>query len=156
MPDHRPKFPEVVINVIAGIDGLHCSAVSSINTFSHGFPPQLCDLLTYKCKSEEMKTLHNNLNYRQLISMGARVALFGFVMSGPVAFVIVNLIKPQPAWDSSAVFAANYSIIQNLPYYFGFFLVAGMFMVAAGLFLIYQEGNNEVRFRLLLSVFEGI
>lgn len=92
------------------------------------------------------------MSYRQLISIGARVALFGFIMSGPVAFVIVNLVKPQPEWVSSAAFAANYALIQNLPYYFGFFLVAGMFMVVAGHFLNYSSGNDEVRFRLLLSL----
>jgi hypothetical protein len=99
-----------------------------------------------------MKTADSPLNYRALISLGAKTALFGFIMSGPVALVIVSLIRPQPAWTSPAAFAEHYSIIQNLPYYFGFFLVAGMFMIAAGLFLNYSGGDDEVRFRLLLAL----
>src|SRR5687767_1289820 len=92
------------------------------------------------------------LNYRQLISIGARVALFGFIMSGPAALVIVMAVKPQPLWTSSALFAENYSMIQNLPYYFGFFLVAGMFMTVAGHFLNYPGGSDETRFQLLLAL----
>jgi hypothetical protein len=99
-----------------------------------------------------MNTPGNRVSYRQLISTGARVALFGFIMSGPVAYATVNLLRPQPAWVSSAVFASHFSLVQNLPYYFGFFLVAGMFMIVAGHFLNYAGGNDEVRFRLLLSL----
>jgi hypothetical protein len=99
-----------------------------------------------------MKAIINPISYRQLISIGARIALFGFVTSGPVAFAIVSLVKPQPAWTSSAVFAENYALVQNLPYYFGFFLVAGMFMIVAGHFLNYSGGSDEVRFRLLLAL----
>jgi hypothetical protein len=64
----------------------------------------------------------------------------------------VTLIKPQPVWTSAAVFAENYALIQNLPYYFGFFLVAGMFMIVAGHYLNYSGGNDEIRFRLLLAL----
>ena len=71
------------------------------------------------------------LNYNKLISLGSLVALVGFIMSGPVAFVIVQMVKPQPAWVSSSVFAENYSTIQDLPFYFGFLLIGGMLMLAA-------------------------
>jgi hypothetical protein len=80
------------------------------------------------------------------------VALIGFLMSGPVAFLIVNLVKPQPEWVSPALFAENYSPIQDLPFYFGFLLIGGMLMLAAGHYLNYNEGNEETKFHLLVAL----
>lgn len=48
-------------------------------------------------------------NYAQLISLGAFVALIGYITSGPVGFLIVRLVKPQPAWTSPSVFAGELS-----------------------------------------------
>ena len=56
-----------------------------------------------------------------LISIGSLVALVGFILSGPVAFAIMRIVRPQPTWVSSSVFVENYHIIQDIPYYFGFF-----------------------------------
>lgn len=91
-------------------------------------------------------------NYHGLISLGALVALIGYIMSGPVAFLIVNLVKPQPAWVSPAVFAENYSTIQDLPFYFGFLLIGGMLMLATGHYLNYKEENGENKFHLLIAL----
>jgi hypothetical protein len=99
-----------------------------------------------------MKSIAERLSYRELILIGARVSLFGFIMSGPVSFMIVRLVKPQPPWTSAAEFAANYGIVQNIPFYFGFFLVAGMFMVVTGHYLNYSGSNDETRFHLLMSL----
>lgn len=92
------------------------------------------------------------LNYNRLISLGALVALTGYIMSGPVAFLIVNLVKPQPAWVSPAVFAENYSTLQDLPFYFGFLLIGGMLMLVTGHYLNYQEEVEEKKFHLLVSL----
>jgi hypothetical protein len=91
------------------------------------------------------------LNYNKLISLGALVALIGFIMSGPVAFVIVNLLKPQPTWVSPAIFAENYSTIQDLPFYFGFLLIGGMLMLIAGHFLNYKSDDVN-KFHLLVAL----
>lgn len=91
-------------------------------------------------------------NYNRLICLGSIVALIGYIMSGPAAFVIVHLAKPQPAWTSPAVFAQNYSTLQDLPFYFGFLLIGGMLMLAAGHYLNFKEDNNQKKFHLLLSV----
>jgi hypothetical protein len=99
-----------------------------------------------------VKTLTEKSSYRQLISVGALVALFGFIMSGPISYALVQFLKPQPAWSSAQVFAQNYGPIQNIPYYFGFFLISGMFMVSVGHYLNYMADNSVVRFRLMLSV----
>jgi hypothetical protein len=88
------------------------------------------------------------LDYNRLISLGALVALIGYIMSGPVAFAIVNLVKPQPSWISPAVFAENYSTIQDLPFYFGFFLIGGMLMLAVGHYLNFKDDDDEKKFHL--------
>ncbi len=71
----------------------------------------------------------------KLIMLGSIVALAGFLLSGPLAFLFVQLIKPQPAWTSASVFAANYSAVQNLPYFFGFALVGGLLVLAVAHYL---------------------
>ncbi|MEP6794579.1 MAG: hypothetical protein ABJB16_09660 [Saprospiraceae bacterium] len=86
-----------------------------------------------------------------MISLGAQVAFLGFVLSGPLGFLFVNSINPQPAWVSPAVFANHYSVIQDLPFYFGFFLIGGMLMLVAGHYFNYKEGNALTKFRLLVS-----
>ncbi|MBK9985156.1 MAG: hypothetical protein IPP15_22825 [Saprospiraceae bacterium] len=93
-----------------------------------------------------------NNDFSKLISLGALVALGGYVLSGPVAFLLVNTISPQPAWVSPAVFAHHYSVIQDLPFYFGFFLLGGMLMLVAGHYLNYKEGNTMTKFHLLVSL----
>src|SRR5690349_7669426 len=92
------------------------------------------------------------MNDARLVRNGAVTALAGFILSGPVGFLTVILLKPQPEWTSPAVFVANYHWIQNLPYYFGFLLVGGMAMVAAGHYLNSAQSDTRVRFALLLSV----
>lgn len=89
--------------------------------------------------------------YNKLISLGAIVALTGYILSGPVAFVVVNLIKPQPAWVSAAVFAEHYSTLQDLPYYFGFLLIGGMLMLVAGHYLNFKEEDVKKKFHLLIA-----
>ncbi len=91
------------------------------------------------------------MNYNKLISLGALIALIGYLMSGPIAFIIVYLFKPQPAWVSPAVFVQNYSTIQDLPFYFGFLLIGGMLMVVAGHFLNFREDDEKKKFHLLVA-----
>lgn len=91
-------------------------------------------------------------SYDRLISTGAMVALVGYLTSGPVAFILVRLLKPQPEWVSPTVFAENYHIVQDLPYYFGFLLIGGMLMIAAGHYLNGANDDVNSRFMLLLSL----
>lgn len=90
-------------------------------------------------------------DYRKLISRSAVIALAGYILSGPVAFLIVRSIKPQPAWTSPAVFAGNYSIIQDMPYYFGFLLIGGMLMLSAGHYLNAADADRSKTFQLLVA-----
>lgn len=95
--------------------------------------------------------MSGKLDYNKLISLGALVALTGYIMSGPVAFVIVRLIKPQPPWVSSAVFVENYGTIQDMPFYFGFLLIGGMLMLSAGHYLNFKDNADEKKFHLLIA-----
>ncbi len=88
-----------------------------------------------------------------LISIGSLVAVVGFIFSGPVAFVIVRVVRPQPTWISSSVFVEHYHIIQDLPYYFGFLLIGGMLMVSVGHYLSEPEKSEQIkRFHLLFAL----
>jgi hypothetical protein len=89
--------------------------------------------------------------FNKLISIGALVALTGYVLAGPVSFVVVYLVKPQPPWISSSVFVENYRTIQDLPYYFGFLLIGGMLMLIAGHYLNFKEQDDTKTFHLLLA-----
>jgi hypothetical protein len=91
-------------------------------------------------------------NYARMISLGAMTALIGFVTSGPLGFLIVNLVKPQPPWVSSAEFAANYHAVQDVPFYFGFLLIGGMLMLVVGHYLHCTDGDSENRFHLLIAL----
>jgi hypothetical protein len=91
-------------------------------------------------------------NFSKLISLGAIIALIGYITSGPLGFMLVKLTVPQPEWASSAVFATNYNFIQDIPYYLGFLLIGGMLMIAAGYYLNYKEEDSKIKFQLLLSL----
>ncbi len=91
-------------------------------------------------------------DYSKHISIGALTALAGFVASGPIGFLLVNIVKPQPVWTSAGTFVSNYHIIQDVPFYFGFLLTGGMLMLAAGHFLGFAEEDAAKRFRLLISL----
>lgn len=91
-------------------------------------------------------------NFSKLISLGAIIALTGYITSGPAGFMLVKLTRPQPEWISASAFAANYNFVQDIPYYLGLLLIGGMLMIAAGHYLNYTEENRQVKFRLLLSL----
>lgn len=93
-----------------------------------------------------------SVNYDKLISRGAILGLIGFVLSGPVAVLIVSLTHPQPLWVSPEVFVDNYHIIQNLPYFLGFFILGGMLLFSAGHYLSYTGENITIRTNLLLAL----
>ena len=99
--------------------------------------------------------------YERLISVGAIVALAGFIFSGPVGFILVKLVKPQPQWVSPAVFAQHYHVVQDVPYYFGFLLISGMLMISTGYYLNFKSNDAIGKFMLLLGlgfsiVFSGL
>jgi hypothetical protein len=75
----------------------------------------------------------------RLISNGAMLALAGYILSGLVGTLLVLWLHPQPTWVSPQVYAQHYHFLQSLPFYFGFLLVIGMLMLAAGHYLNTDE-----------------
>jgi hypothetical protein len=91
--------------------------------------------------------------YDRAISLGALTALTGYVLSGPVGFIIVKMTYPQPEWISSATFSRHYHVVQDLPYYFGFLLIFGMLIVSTGLYLnLRNESTDHARLSLMLAL----
>lgn len=91
------------------------------------------------------------MNVSKIISYGAATGLIGFILSGPIGFLLVLLTNPQPPWVNPSTFVSNYHWIQTLPYFFGFLLLAGMMMVVIGHFL--DAGDDvSTRFALVISV----
>ncbi|HWA32890.1 MAG TPA: hypothetical protein VG737_02115 [Cyclobacteriaceae bacterium] len=91
------------------------------------------------------------MNYHKLITLGSLVALTGYVASGPLGFLMVQVIHPQPAWSTPATFAANYNLVQDIPYYFGFLLTGGMLMLVTAHYLNYDGNNAQTKFHLLVA-----
>src|SRR5690242_7358851 len=89
---------------------------------------------------------------RALISFGSSVALTGFILSGPVGFLLVQLNYPQPEWTNAGTFVAHYNAWQNLPYYFGFVLVSGMLILAAAHCFHLAKESDLDKMHVLLSV----
>jgi hypothetical protein len=87
-----------------------------------------------------------------LIALGSVTALVGFIFSGPVSFLFLIVTNLQPAWTSSADFAAQYNSLQNIPYYFGFLLVGGILMLMAAHYLDAGDLAPRDKMHVLLSV----
>lgn len=90
--------------------------------------------------------------YARLISSSALIALTGFLLSGPVGLLLVKMIAPQPQWESPAVFANHYHIVQDVPFYFGFLLIGGMVMLMVGHYLTAENEPGLSRFYTLLAL----
>lgn len=89
---------------------------------------------------------------KELISLGASTALIGFLLSGPIGFLLVQFIQPQPAWTTAGDFVTHYNAWQNVPYYFGFVLVGGMLILAAAHYRNIGDESELDKMHILLSV----
>lgn len=89
--------------------------------------------------------------FRSTIIKGAIIGLTGFLLSGPVAVGLVEWLHPQPPWISVAVYLDHYHPVQNLPYYFGFLILAGMLVLSAGHYLYYSGTEPYIKRNLLLA-----
>lgn len=78
----------------------------------------------------------------KLISTGALIALAGYILSGPLLFVVISSFYPQPPWSTVQTFVDHYHFLQNLPYYFGFMLLGGMLILTAGHYLNATDRNR--------------
>jgi hypothetical protein len=73
---------------------------------------------------------------------GAIATLFGIVASGPLAFVVLAAIHPQPPWRDAELFARSFHPVQTLPFFVGFFLVGGYVVLVASLFALSRPAER--------------
>lgn len=83
---------------------------------------------------------------------GASLTVAGTLTSGPLAFLAVSAIQPQPAWSDASVYVSNYHPIQSLTFYFGMLLLVGSVMMMASIHVL--DGKNIKS--LLALVFTSI
>lgn len=89
-------------------------------------------------------------NYRLGIFAGV-ITFIGTLISGPITFLGVSAIKPQPEWISAQVYVENYHPIQSVTFYFGFLLILGSVMMIA--FIHYKQKSSK---SLLAVIFTAI
>ena len=80
-----------------------------------------------------MLTRREDFAPHRLARLGALLAIAGILLSGPLAAAIIHAIHPQPAWHGTAAFVAAWHPVQLLPYFLGFFFVAGCVVLVVGL-----------------------
>lgn len=94
----------------------------------------------------------NGLENLNIGIAAAVITMAGTLFSGPLAFLAVSSIRPQPAWSGVQAYVANYHPIQSLTFYFGFLLLSGSVLMIAS---IYALNRGEIR-SLLALVFASI
>lgn len=82
-----------------------------------------------------MNTLGDVRTFRLGI-IAAITTMIGTLFSGPLAFLAVSWIKPQPAWSGAEMYVANYHPIQSVTFYFGFLLLFGSVLMIACIYLL--------------------
>ena len=88
--------------------------------------------------------MKEDLNDRKKINLGivgAALIVLGTIF--PSLFALF-LQPKQPPWESAAVFVQHYHVIQSLPFYFGFFLVGGSFMLLIAIFLLADSKHSPL------------
>jgi hypothetical protein len=73
---------------------------------------------------------------------GALLTLFGILVSGPPALLLVNATHPQPPWQSAELFAKNFHPVQTLPFFGGFFLIGGFVLLLSSLHAIANKQHR--------------
>jgi hypothetical protein len=91
-----------------------------------------------------------NTNYRIGI-YAASINIAGILLSGPLGLLVVSLVKPAPAWQTPAQWAAGYHPVQTLPFYFGFLLVFSYIAMIAVAHRI--AGEEHKTYTLIALVF---
>jgi len=75
----------------------------------------------------------HELRAERTVAQAALAVIAGILLSGPLALLTVALVHPQPPWQGPARFAAEFHVVQLLPYLGGFVLVGGCVALVATL-----------------------
>jgi hypothetical protein len=82
-------------------------------------------------------------------AVAAAMVLLGVVLSGPLAVVVIELTRPQPAWANPRIFAEHYHPLQTMPYVAGLLLVGGFVALVASL---HAMARAELRGRTTIAL----
>lgn len=83
---------------------------------------------------------------------GAIMTVVGTLLSGPLAFLAVSKIHPQPGWSGPQTYVDNFHPIQTISFYFGFLLLLGSLLMIS---VLYVLNNKDLR-SLLAVIFTSI
>ena len=89
---------------------------------------------------------------------GAMLTAVGIVLSGPVGLVVVNTTHPAAPWTTAEAYARQFHWMQTLPFYAGFFLLAGCIVVMAALFSVADDAQRPSAYVaiVLTAAFTGL
>jgi hypothetical protein len=85
--------------------------------------------------------------------IAASITAIGTLLSGPLAFLAVSSINPQPAWTTPRVFVENFHPIQSVTFYFGFLLMGGSILMIA--FIHHQKKDEKTLLALVFTAIAG-
>lgn len=97
----------------------------------------------------------NSANFR-VAHIGGILTLAGTLFSGPLAFLAVSAVQPQPAWSGALVYVSNYHPIQLLTFYFGLLLVIGSVLMMASLYVLDRRSISTLLALIFTAVACGL
>jgi hypothetical protein len=86
----------------------------------------------------------------------AIITIVGTLFSGPLAFLVVSSIQPQPAWSGAQTYVANYHPVQSITFYFGFLLLFGSVLMITTIYILDNKGIKSLLALLFTSIGCGL
>ena len=84
--------------------------------------------------------------------LGAILSATGSLTSGPLAVLVVALVRPQPLWNGPDLFVDNFHRIQTLPFYFGLLLAAGSILMLVSIRLLAKRQATALAALIFMSI----
>ena len=86
----------------------------------------------------------------------AIMTMAGTLFSGPLAFLAVSSISPQPAWSGAQTYIENYHPIQSATFYFGFLLLIGSVLMITCIYTLSNKGLHTLLALIFTSIACGL
>jgi hypothetical protein len=88
----------------------------------------------------------------------ALMTMFGIVISGPLALMVVEATHPQPPWQGAALYARSFHMVQVFPYLGGLLLVAGLVLLVTSIHALAADEQKPLTgaAQVLAAVFAAL